>query len=260
MCGAWRELARGARRARKKVSVGQHRSDAGDAGVDRRPSTVHEAVAAVRRRGREARRGGGGLDAAAALELSGWTGGADGGARSKIRTMDAAQDRLLAEIDAATGELERLDAELDATEGGRGPRCVARGGAGGCLAAAMKTDRLAVLTEQSEWEREAAEAAAARRGKAPRTALGVAASAPATPAKDSGVQDGDEGSRARGRGENRVGLRVVALTGARAGRPPRPVKLAADIFAGSDLGRAYHPAAGVHRGAVAAPAERETAT
>ena len=99
--------------------VGQHRSDAGDAGVDSRPSTVQEAVAAVRRDAdaRIAAAEEVASTAAAALEAERLErGGAEEALRSKIRTMDAAQDRLLAEIDAATGELERLDAELDATE------------------------------------------------------------------------------------------------------------------------------------------------
>ena len=67
---------------------------------------------------------------------------------------------------------------------------------------------------------------------------GVAASAPATPAKDSGVQDGDENSTPG------AAARTVPATPARkgAGRASTAsVKLAADILQGSDLGRAYHP-------------------
>ena len=238
--------------------VGQHRSDAGDAGVDRRPSTVHE-VAAVRRDAdaRIAAAEEAASTAAAALEAERLErGGAEEALRSKIRTMDAAQDRLLAEIDAATGELERLDAELDATEE-RARAAEERGeeALDGVAAAATKTDRLMeMLTEQEEWEREAAEAAAAAAREGAADGAGVSASAPATPAKDSGVQDGDEDSTpgaARTVHYARAGHRGAGRASTAS------VKLAADILQGSDLGRAYH-AAGVHRGAVAAPAERET--
>ena len=155
-------------------------------------------------------------------------GGAEEALRSKIRTMDAAQDRLLAEIDAATGELERLDAELDATEErARAAEEREREALDGVAAAAMKTDRLMeMLTEQE-----------AREGAA--NGAGVSASAPATPAKDSGVQDGDEDSTPGA-------ARTVPATPAQghrgAGRASiASVKLAADILQGSDLGRAYHP-------------------
>ena len=225
-------------------SVGQHRSDAGDAGSDR-PSTVHEAVAAVRRDAdaRIAAAEEAASTAAAALEAERLErGGAEDALRSKIRTMDAAQDRLLAEIDAATGELERLDAELDATEErARAAEEREREALEGVAAAATKTDRLMeMLTEQEEWEREAAEAAAAAAREGAAGGEGVAASAPATPAKDSGVQDGDEDSTPG------AGARTVPAAPARsrrgAGRASTAsVKLAADILQGSDLGRAYHP-------------------
>ncbi|ACO62998.1 predicted protein [Micromonas commoda] len=224
--------------------VGQHRSDAGDAGVDRRPSTVQEAVAAVRRDAdaRIAAAEEVASTAAAALKAERLErGGAEEALRSKIRTMDAAQDRLLAEIDAATGELERLDAELDATEErARAAEEREREALGGVAAAAMKTDRLMeMLTEQEEWEREAAEAAAAAAREGAANGAGVSASAPATPAKDSGVQDGDEDSTPGA-------ARTVPATPAQghqgAGRASTAsVKLAADILQGSDLGRAYHP-------------------
>lgn len=224
--------------------VGQHRSDAGDAGVDRRPSTVQEAVAAVRRDAdaRIAAAEEVASTAAAALEAERLErGGAEEALRSKIRTMDAAQDRLLAEIDAATGELERLDAELDATEErARAAEEREREALDGVAAAAMKTDRLMeMLTEQEEWEREAAEAAAAAAREGAANGAGVSASAPATPAKDSGVQDGDEDSTPGA-------ARTVPATPAQghrgAGRASTAsVKLAADILQGSDLGRAYHP-------------------
>ena len=169
-------------------------------------------------------------------------GGAEDALRSKIRTMDAAQDRLLAEIDAATGELERLDAELDATEErARAAEEREREALEGVAAAATKTDRLMeMLTEQEEWEREAAEAAAAAAREGAAGGEGVAASAPATPAKDSGVQDGDEDSTPG------AGARTVPGGAARsrrgAGRASTAsVKLAADILQASDLGRAYHP-------------------
>ena len=209
-----------------------------------RPSTVHEAVAAVRRDAdaRIAAAEKVASTAAAALEAERLErGGAEEALRSKIRSMDAAQDRLLAEIDAATGELERLDAELDATEErARAAEEREREALDGVAAAAMKTDRLMeMLTEQEEWEREAAEAAAAaaaREGGA--GGAGVSASAPTTPAKDSGVQDGDENSTPG------AAARTVPATPARkgAGRASTAsVKLAADILQGSDLGRAYHP-------------------
>ena len=211
-----------------------------------RPSTVHEAVAAVRRDAdaRIAAAEEVASTAAAALEAERLErGGAEEALRSKIRSMDAAQDRLLAEIDAATGELERLDAELDATEErARAAEEREREALDGVAAAAMKTDRLMeMLTEQEEWEREAAEAAAAaaaREGAA--GGAGVSASAPTTPAKDSGVQDGDENSTPG------AAARTVPATPAQghrgAGRASTAsVKLAADILQGSDLGRAYHP-------------------
>ena len=105
--------------------------------------------------------------AAAAPRLSGWAGGAEEALRSKIRTMDAAQDGLLAEIDAATGELERLDAELDATEErARAAEEREREALDGVAAAAMKTDRLMeMLTEQEEWGGRRPRQRRRRRGK-----------------------------------------------------------------------------------------------
>ena len=156
---------------------------------------------------------------------------------AKIRSSNETQDLLLRELDARDGELETLDARLAAALAGNAALnekldaalVMAR-------AERVRVERLAeMLEEQAAWgsstresqttnaieERANGEHEHERDGERnERTAEGGAA-APATPARDAH--------------ELKKNTNTVAVAESPA------AKLAAEILAGSELGRAYHP-------------------
>ena len=154
---------------------------------------------------------------------------------AKIRSSNETQDLLLRELDARDGELETLDARLAAALAGNAALNEKLDAAlAMARAERVRVERLAeMLEEQAAWgssaresqttnaieERANGEHEHERDGERNERSVDGGAAAPATPARDA----------------PELKKNTVAVAESPA------AKLAAEILAGSELGRAYHP-------------------
>ena len=163
---------------------------------------------------------------------------------AKIRSSNETQDTLLRELDARDGEIESLDARLAAAlEEKKGADERLDAALAMARAERVRNERLVeMLEEQAVWgeERDAEDSRESRGKDGSKTTFEEVATK--TPKKKKDAERDDAGGAG--------GIAAAPSTPARENNAPnRPsavaespaAKLAAEILAGSELGRAYHP-------------------